>query len=318
MIGVSVLCFAYNQEKYIRKTLEGLVSQQTNFEYEVLIHDDASTDKTPDIIMEYVEKYERIKWCPMLQKVNKYSQKKPLVDSEVLSKMNGKYIAFCEGDDYWDSEFKLQQQYDMLEKQQDSIICLHTVRVIKEDGVKTSGLFPTASLNTGEYPVQNLFDYIANDFFHMSSFFIRLDYYKNYHNNKPEFSKNVGIGDIPLLLWICSKSNRFCYINSEMSCYRLNSIGSWNSRNMCNKDSIKKHEEKMFLMIEKFDQETEGKYSDFCDKFRLTIQFNDRMKSYEYREIMNNPKFRTRFIKLPIKDRLRFIYKCVMSNIIQK
>ena len=73
-VVVSVYCLAYNHEKYIEETLKGFVSQITNFKYKVIIHDDASTDRTADIIREYVSLYPDI-LEPIFQNENMYSKK---------------------------------------------------------------------------------------------------------------------------------------------------------------------------------------------------------------------------------------------------
>ena len=110
---VSVFCTAYNHEAYIRDALEGFVSQQTNFPFEVLIHDDASTDGTANIIREYAQKYPNI-IRPVYQTQNQYSQKVPIIKTFLGPIAQGKYIAYCEGDDYWCDPLKLQRQVDFL------------------------------------------------------------------------------------------------------------------------------------------------------------------------------------------------------------
>lgn len=107
-IIVSVLCFAYNHEKYIRQAIEGFLMQKTSFGIEILIHDDASTDKTQEIIKEYQEKYPDLVKT-VLQTENQYS-KGIDVCKFLINIAKGKYIAFCEGDDYWIDERKLEKQ----------------------------------------------------------------------------------------------------------------------------------------------------------------------------------------------------------------
>ena len=109
-VMVSVICNTYNHEKYIKSALDGFVMQKTNFEYEVLIHDDASTDSTADIIREYEKKYPDI-IKPIYQSENQYSKKVPISKTYQYSRAKGKYIAICEGDDYWTDPFKLQKQF---------------------------------------------------------------------------------------------------------------------------------------------------------------------------------------------------------------
>ena len=115
---VSIICLTYNQAQYIRKTLEGFVMQKTNFPIEILIHDDASTDETADIIREYENKYPQI-IKPIYQQENQYSKKVAIGATYIYPKVKGKYIALCEGDDYWIDPLKLQKQVDFLESHLD-------------------------------------------------------------------------------------------------------------------------------------------------------------------------------------------------------
>ena len=108
-IMVSVICNVFNHEAYIRDALEGFVSQKTNFPFEVLIHDDASTDKSADIIHEYEAKYPNL-IKPIYQTQNQYSRGGGITRKFQIPRVKGKYIAMCEGDDYWTDENKLQKQ----------------------------------------------------------------------------------------------------------------------------------------------------------------------------------------------------------------
>jgi len=120
---VSVICFAYNHEKFIQKCLDGFVMQKNNFAFQVIIHDDASTDKTADIIREYQEKYPEI-IKPIFQSENQYSKEfYGNMIEKIYSNLRGKYTAFCEGDDYWTDEYKLQKQVDFLESHPEFVMC---------------------------------------------------------------------------------------------------------------------------------------------------------------------------------------------------
>lgn len=121
---VSICCLAYNHAPYIRQCLEGFVMQKTNCPIEVLIHDDASTDGTQDIIKEYEAKYPDI-IKPIYQKENQYSKGVKVSLVYNFSRAKGKYIAMCEGDDYWTDPYKLQKQVDFLESHPDYVMCSH-------------------------------------------------------------------------------------------------------------------------------------------------------------------------------------------------
>lgn len=121
-VKVSILCLTYNHEDYLRDALEGFISQKTNFQYEILIHDDASTDGTADIIREYEEKYPEL-IHPIYQSENQYSKGVNIIHDLLLPLLRGKYIAFCEGDDFWVDPYKLQKQVDYLESHPECRVC---------------------------------------------------------------------------------------------------------------------------------------------------------------------------------------------------
>ena len=117
-IIVSIKCLTYNHEPFIRQCLEGFVMQKTTFRFEAIVHDDASTDNTARIIQEYADKYPDI-IKPLYENENQYSKHDGALDRIVDSHLKGKYIAICEGDDYWIDPYKLQKQVDFLEANQD-------------------------------------------------------------------------------------------------------------------------------------------------------------------------------------------------------
>lgn len=121
-IMVSIRCCTYNHEPYIRQCLEGFVMQKTNFRFEAIVHDDASTDATATIIREYAERYPDI-IKPIFETENQYSKHDGSLRRIMNAHMNGKYIAWCEGDDYWIDPLKLQKQVDFLEEHQDYGLC---------------------------------------------------------------------------------------------------------------------------------------------------------------------------------------------------
>lgn len=130
---VSIQCITYNHEKYIKDAIEGFLIQKTNFPVEILIHDDASTDKTAEIIREYELKYPNL-FKPIYQVENQYSKKKGLVTSIQNKRSKGKYIAKCEGDDYWTDPLKLQKQVDFLESHPDYTLSCHNYKILDLDG----------------------------------------------------------------------------------------------------------------------------------------------------------------------------------------
>ncbi len=129
---VSILCIAYNHADYIDRTICSFLSQVTSFPFEVIIHDDASTDGTSEIIRMYHEKYPKI-IKPVIQTENQYTKGNMIYD-EIKRRAKGKYIAFCEGDDYWTDINKLQIQHDFLESHPDISVSGHDSYTATPDG----------------------------------------------------------------------------------------------------------------------------------------------------------------------------------------
>lgn len=119
---LSIVCHTYNHENYIDQTITSFLKQKTNFPFEIIIHDDASTDNTKLIIEKYQEKYPNI-IKTIFQEENKYSKNINIWAEYTFPLCNGKYIAICEGDDYWSDVYKLQKQVDFLEKNTNYVVC---------------------------------------------------------------------------------------------------------------------------------------------------------------------------------------------------
>lgn len=114
---VAIRCITYNHEKYLVDALEGFVMQKTNFPFVAIVHDDASTDGTVDILRKYAEKYPDI-IHPIYETENQYSKcdgSLGRIMNEAIAATGAKYVAICEGDDYWTDPYKLQKQVDFME-----------------------------------------------------------------------------------------------------------------------------------------------------------------------------------------------------------
>lgn len=133
-ILVSVSCTTYNQKNFIQQCLDGFLLQVCNFNFEILIHDDASNDGTQEIISEYEEKYPNI-IKPYFQKENQWSKGVRGMNAKYnFSRAQGKYIAMCEGDDYWSDPYKLQKQVDFLESNPNYVMTYHDAHAIDAEG----------------------------------------------------------------------------------------------------------------------------------------------------------------------------------------
>lgn len=229
---VSIRCLVYNHEPYLRQCLDGFVMQKTNFAFEAIVHDDASTDKSADIIKEYAEKYPDI-IKPIFETENQYSKR----DGSIRRIMNDatskttKYIAFCEGDDYWTDPLKLQKQFDFMEANPDYSLCFHPAYVKFENGIQERTLF-------GEWKETdyNGLDIIRQWTIPTASVFFRAKFY-----NKKYFEiandRRFIYGDIVLFEYMSTKGRIKC-INEVMSVYRRNAGGVTEK----DKDELSKNE----------------------------------------------------------------------------
>ena len=136
-VCVSIICLVYNHEKYLEQAFEGFLGQKTNFKFEIIIHDDASTDNSALIIKRYQNKHPEL-FKPIFQKVNQHSIELGRVTRTVYLAAKGKYIALCEGDDFWSDSFKLQKQVNFLERNPDFVLTHHDAIIVNEEGIKIS------------------------------------------------------------------------------------------------------------------------------------------------------------------------------------
>jgi glycosyltransferase involved in cell wall biosynthesis len=148
---VTIFCVTYNQDKYIRQCLESFLNQKTNFKFEVLIADDCSTDLTPQIIKEYAQKYPEI-IKPIFRDKNIGPGQNFVYG---LQKVTGKYIAYCEGDDFFEDENKIQLQADFLDTNPKCSFCFHPVRVFFENKEEPDYIFPSNGKNK-KYTLERL------------------------------------------------------------------------------------------------------------------------------------------------------------------
>ena len=149
---VTIRCLTYNHEPYIRQCLDGFVMQKANFRFEAIVHDDASTDGTAIIIREYAEKYPDI-IRPIYETENQYSKHDGSIRRIMDAHTHGKYVAICEGDDYWTDPYKLQKQVDFLECHPNYVMCSHR----HDDYIQEKGemLYDTTG-NETDYDLKSL------------------------------------------------------------------------------------------------------------------------------------------------------------------
>jgi len=215
---VSISCITYNHEKYIRDAIEGFLMQKTTFPVEILIHDDASTDRTPEIIREYEKKYPDLIF-PIFQKVNQYSKGIYIPAEFQYPRARGKYYGGAEGDDYWTDPYKLQKQVDFLETHPEYVFTFHDAVILNQKTGEKRIRIGVRQIDT----TVDLKSLIIQKNIPTASIVFRniLDY-----TSLPDWISRISNGDYGLCVLLAEKGPGK-YLPEAMSVYRVHEGGIW-------------------------------------------------------------------------------------------
>lgn len=208
MMILSVCMITYNHERYIRDAIEGVIMQKTDFQFELVIGEDCSTDHTLNICKEYLNKYpDLIKLLTVEKNIGAMPNMIRTINS-----CNGKYIAFCEGDDYWINPNKLQKQVDFLARNIEYSVCFHEALILWDDKSKPPKYFCPPNQNE----TSTIEDVVDNNWFVPSASIV---FRNEIIKPLPDWFNNIHNGDFALLLLLANKG-KIGYINEVMSIYR--------------------------------------------------------------------------------------------------
>lgn len=309
-IMVSVLTTAYNHKPFIAQTIESIITQKTDFSFELIIHDDASTDGTADVIREYAEKYPNI-IRPIYQTENQYS-KGVDVYSFMDSFIRGKYIAMCEGDDYWCNEYKLQKQVEYMEAHPECSYCFcNSYNVDLESNIiGRQTLSEKSRVFASEEIIAAPEIFLAT----AGTLYKAADYM-----NFPEELSHGLLTDVTMRNYLMTCGNAYC-ISDRMVCYRVMTPGSWSDQYV----EKLKHPDEEFIQLNRiyiqdyldFDKYTQGRFHE-----ELQGKLNERY--YLEYTITNNWKklherpFKDQFKKRSGKMKLITFVKCYFPYLVQ-
>jgi len=269
--------------------------QKTNFKYEILIYDDASTDNTQNIVQEYEKKYpDLIK--PIYQKENQYSKGKKVSNEFNYKRATGKYIAICEGDDYWTDPFKLQKQYDVLESNNDISLCVHASKIYDVAKKRIVGKIKPFKIDKYLTTSEILADLPP---VHTSSLFFR----REYANCFPKFYFNYKQGGHSTHLLFLSLVGKVYYLKDFMSVWRKNVPNSWSSRISGSTDLRINANEDLMIMLNEFNEYTNYMYKDIIHKKQNEILLRNILLQGEFHKI-KQLQLERYYRKLPIKVKL--------------
>lgn len=207
---VSIICTAYNHELYIKKALDGFVMQKTNFPFEIIISDDASTDSTASIIKQYEKQFPEL-FKTFYHNENQYSKGIPFFYEELIANSQCKYIAICEGDDYWIDPYKLQKQIDFMEANKEYVLCYGRAKVFDQQMNRFLYLIGYKSVTTEEL--------LNASYIPTLTVCLKRTLLNDYIKENSNLLKDLLMGDYPLVLWY-SMQGKIHYFTDIFAVYR--------------------------------------------------------------------------------------------------
>lgn len=293
-VKVSICCLTYNHESFIRKAMDSFLAQKGDFDIEILIHDDASMDATQSIIKEYQEKHPEIV-KPILRKENVWSTGDRFISAQYnFPRATGRYIAMCEGDDYWIDDHKLQKQIDVLEKHPHIGTCFTNAVYINEIEGTTKSY--TNDLKEGIIARKQVFE-VGGSLYPSASLFFR--------NNLFDWSRVLTVNELSgdeVLFFHLALAAEIFYLEEKTCVYRRWSGGTYSSiANDINK--LVEYKKKDVAGYEKFNRLTNGEVKGYLNKRIRTNSFYIVKNSRSLKDKIRYSKY------LGLKDIGRLILK---------
>ena len=298
--SVCAICITYNHEKFLRKALDGFVSQKTDFPFRVIVHDDASKDSTPEIMREYEKNYPEL-FTMIYQTENQFSKTGRIyrLYSDIISSLvNEKYVTLCEGDDYWCDPDKIQLQTEYMENHPECSMCVHDTMYVDMDGNNLMRL--NGSNQDQDFSMKEvLLDWGRG--FHTTSFFCR----KELVFKRPDVFTKMALTDDWQLSIYAATVGKIHYIGRVMSCFRKENPKSLTGK----KDTRKPQERKndgadVIETLNSINEYTNRKYND---------SFQKRIRSLESLYLLRQHKFVKAFVKYPM-----FSAKHIAADVLKK
>jgi glycosyltransferase involved in cell wall biosynthesis len=270
---VSIACNAYNHQEYISDAIDSFLMQETDFPFEILVHDDASTDNTADVVQSYTSKYPNL-IKPVYQTENQYSLGCDLISFN-FSRAKGEYIALCEGDDYWSDKNKLQIQIKKMREHPDCQLSFHPATILINNTITKD----VTANHLDDDAVFDVKEVIKGDggFCPTASIIIK----KEAIENLPDFFKGAPVGDYFLQI-LGSVNAGALYINRIMSVYRIHPGGVWTSTAR-NYNALKSFIAKMSTSFDEMDKYYSFRYHDEIALIRSNLIMRSLKKdSFDY------------------------------------
>lgn len=310
-ILVSVVCIVYNHKKYIREALDSVLNQITDFNYEIIIHDDASTDGSTDIVREYASKYDNI--IPVIQTENQYS-KGEYITKFCMPFVNGKYVIFLECDDCWIDENKLQKQVKYLESHSKCPACAHQTQVhnmLTDEKRSFTPIKKNRHINTREVVKEKYL-------YHISSVLCRTNIYMDFLKCLKGINFNYFTADFAMEIFFTFYGNVY-FMKENMTKYReYSSIESWTyqiRKSNKSREYWQSLSTELIKMFKIYDEYTYKKYHGLFERAisrRVYTLNNDQFEKKDFKDKYMRMYF---VYEMPLKSKLYVIGRYYLPHI---
>lgn len=314
MIDITVVVMTYNQKDYIKQALDSILSQEVSADFDILIHDDCSDDGTYQILLDYQKKHPR-KIRIIRQDSRKFLNEgfNMMIYNHVVPHISSRYVAYCDGDDYWCDNLKLQKQYNFMELHQEYSMCFHCSYQLRQNNDMSSKWFIK---DEGDIGLIDLINEQPGIPIATSSLFVRTTTFINFS----DWRKLYSVEDLPLYLTAAIKG-KIHRLSDIMCVYRQFSNGSWSSQNKDNLKRLISHQENLVKGITLFDKATNYQYHEFVVNHIEGCEFRiARLKGdLETVFLKKNRRFLKQLSKkdkfsLKLQYKLPFLYNLLHKN----
>ena len=293
---VSIVCDTYNHAPYVRRALDSFVYQITDFPFEIIVHDDASTDGTADIIRTYEAARPDLFRC-VYRTENIYRKDPKILEHYVFPLARGKYIAICEGDDYWTSPHKLQKQISYMEAHPDCTLCVCAADLVDPDENWIGSVAPYA----GDTDVETEDVIRGGGGFVATASIVAPTYLAQ---NRAPFCDMTDVDDAVLQIFFASQGTTH-YFAEPMCAYRQAVPGSWTlTYNAAKRDVQVEHHRGLAKALRTFDESSGYRWHEAVD-FNATYQEYEVLRMTNDLPALKKPPYRARYLQLPLKRRIR-------------
>ena len=295
---VTTILPTHNHAPYIARAIESVLMQETDFPFDILLHDDASTDGTADICRDYAKKYPD-KITLIAQEVNQYQIDRHIQQKILFPRVRAKYTAILDGDDYWISPYKLQKQVGYLEAHPDCTLCISGADKVGADGTLIS------STELAPYDRDRVVD--PNDMIRAGGGFCASDTIvapTKLLQRMPDFCGYTEVEDIPVQLW-CSLNGYAWYIAENLMAYCYALPGSWSTRQYAaERDTRMKTHEGIKAQLLAFDDYTQGRYHE-AFMYAIRVQEYHMLCLERNLRAIKRPPYREIYRRQTVKRRIR-------------